>query len=89
MSANIINFKNRLLRKASSVIIHFKTTTMRIILTLIISFFTLTTFGQQMTSEQWEEEAKTNIRLLPKYGHVEKTEAQKKSDQEFIEGQCI
>jgi tetratricopeptide (TPR) repeat protein len=58
---------------------------MRIILTLIISFFTLTTFGQQMTSEQWEEEAKTNIRLLPKYGHVEKTEAQKKSDQEFIE----
>ena len=27
-----------------------------------------------MTSEQWNEEAKTNIRLLPKYGHVTKTE---------------
>jgi tetratricopeptide (TPR) repeat protein len=41
--------------------------------------------GQQMTSEKWDEEAKTNIRLLPKYGHAQKTEAQKKSDQEFIE----
>lgn len=58
---------------------------MRNILTVIIIFFALTTFGQQMTSSQWDEEAKTDIRLLPKYGHVPKTEAQKKSDQEFIE----
>lgn len=66
---------------------------MKRILTLAITLLTLTTFGQkvsevmgqQMTSEKWDDEAKTNIRLLPKYGHVQKTEAQKKSDQEFIE----
>lgn len=58
---------------------------MRNILTVIITFFTLTTFGQITPSSQWDEEAKTDIRLLPKYGHVPKTEAQKKSDQEFIE----
>jgi Tfp pilus assembly protein PilF len=45
----------------------------------------LTAFGQQMTLEQWNEEAKTNIRLIPKYGHAVKSETQKKSDQEFIE----
>src|SRR5690606_616546 len=58
---------------------------MKNILTLVITFFALTTFGQQMTSEQWEEEAKTNIRLLPKYGHIPKTEEQQKLDQKFID----
>jgi len=58
---------------------------MKNILTLVITFFTLTTFGQQMTSEQWDEEAKTNIRLLPKYGHIQKTEEQQKLDQKFID----
>ncbi len=66
---------------------------MKKILTLAITLFSLTTFGQkvsevmgqQMTSEKWDEEAKTNIRLLPKYGYAQKTEAQKQSDQEFIE----
>lgn len=66
---------------------------MRQILILSIALFSLTTFGQkysdvmsqQMTSEKWNEEAKTNIRLLPKYGHFAKTDAQKKSDKEFIE----
>ncbi len=66
---------------------------MKKIFTLAITLFTLTTFGQkvselegqQMTLEQWNEEAKTNIRLLPKYGHAQKTDAQKKLDQEFIE----
>jgi len=62
-----------------------KRTTMRTVLALAISFFALTAFGQQMTLEQWNEEAKTNIRLLPKYGYAEKTEAQQESDQEFIE----
>ncbi len=63
------------------------------ILILAITFLSMTTFGQkvsevmekQMSPEQWNEEAKTNIRLLPKYGYAQKTEAQKKSDQEFIE----
>ena len=58
---------------------------MKQILTLTILFFASTVFGQQMTLEQWNEEAKTNIRLLPKYGHAQKTEAQKHSDKEFIE----
>ena len=66
---------------------------MREILTIIITLFSLTTFGQKysdvidkkMTFEQWKEEAKTNIRLLPKYGHAAKTEGQKASDKEFIE----
>ncbi len=63
------------------------------ILTLAITLFSLTTFGQkysdiigqQMTLDKWNEEAKTNIRLLPKYGYAVKTETQKKYDQEFIE----
>jgi len=66
---------------------------MRKILTVTITLLSLTTFGQKysdvmdkkMTSEQWNEEAKTNIRLLPKYGHVTKTQGQKASDKEFIE----
>jgi tetratricopeptide (TPR) repeat protein len=66
---------------------------MKKITTLIITLYSLTTFGQKysdvvqekMTLEKWSEEAKTNIRLFPKYGYFQKTEAQKKSDQEFIE----
>jgi tetratricopeptide (TPR) repeat protein len=58
---------------------------MKIIFLLPILIYSLTSVGQQMTYEQWEEEAKTNIRLLPKYGYVEKSEGQKKADQEFIE----
>jgi len=66
---------------------------MKVILTLAITVLTLTTFGQKvsdvigqtMTLEKWDEEAKTNIRLLPKYGHAQKTKAQKESDREFIE----
>lgn len=54
-------------------------------LTLTILLFASTVFGQQMTLEQWNEEAKTNIRLFPKYGYAPKTETQKKSDKEFIE----
>ena len=38
----------------------------------------------KMTSEQWDEEAKTNIRLVPKYGHVAKSAEQLKADSEFI-----
>ena len=57
---------------------------MRNTLTLLFAFLLSTTFGQQITLEQWDEEAKTNIRLLPKYGQAQKTEAQKEADQEFI-----
>lgn len=58
---------------------------MKQFLILVTILFSLTSFGQQMTSTQWEEEAKTNIRLLPKYGHIPKNESQKNSDKAFIE----
>ena len=38
-----------------------------------------------MTLDQWNEEAKTNIRCLPKYGHVEKTAGQLEADTIFIQ----
>lgn len=53
-------------------------------LTLFISLLSITVFGQQLTSKEWNEESKTNIRLLPKYGLITKTEAQKQSDELFI-----
>ena len=58
---------------------------MKKLITLTIIIYSLTTSAQQMTSSQWEEEVKTNIRLMPKYGHFPKNENQKKSDKEFIE----
>ncbi|MCJ8290406.1 MAG: hypothetical protein HRT58_12135 [Crocinitomicaceae bacterium] len=57
---------------------------MKKILTGLIVLMSLSVSGQQMTWEDWESESKTNIRLLPKYGNVEKTEKQKESDKEFI-----
>ena len=57
---------------------------MKNILTILILLLSITAFGQQITWEQWEKESQSNIRLLPKYGNVEKTEVQKNSDKEFI-----
>jgi tetratricopeptide (TPR) repeat protein len=37
-----------------------------------------------ITYTEWKEEAKTNMRLLPKYGNQPKTEAQKEADNELI-----
>lgn len=53
---------------------------------LIIALILLSAagFGQGISIRQWNEEAKTNIRLLPKYGHIAKTEAQREADKEFI-----
>jgi Tfp pilus assembly protein PilF len=58
---------------------------MKELLVFIIFIYSLPTSAQQMTSSQWEEESKTNIRLLPKYGHIQKNENQKKADKSFIE----
>ncbi len=44
-----------------------------------------TVVAQQMTLDQWNEEAKTNIRCLPKYGYVEKTAGQLEADSIFIQ----
>jgi len=38
-----------------------------------------------MTLNQWNEEAKNNIRCLPKYGYVKKTAGQLEVDTEFIQ----
>jgi tetratricopeptide (TPR) repeat protein len=37
-----------------------------------------------MTSREWERQALTNKRLLPKYGYLPKTEAEQKADQDFV-----
>ena len=58
---------------------------MKIIFTLTTLLFSMTAFTQQITLNEWEEESKTNIRLLPKYGHIAKTEGQIDSDNKFIE----
>jgi Tfp pilus assembly protein PilF len=53
---------------------------------VLISFILLAEAAlaqQQPSFEQWEKESRTNIRLLPKYGHQPKTEDQKKADLEF------
>jgi Tfp pilus assembly protein PilF len=57
---------------------------MRFFLPLTLALLTSTSFGQQMTSDDWKQQSKTNIRLLPKYGLVKKTEHQKESDKKFI-----
>lgn len=52
--------------------------------TFILSLFVLFSFGQRMTLTQWQEEAKTNKRLLPKYGHIPKSVNELASDSVFI-----
>ncbi len=56
---------------------------MRRILTVILLLISITSFGQTLTFENWENEAKTDKSLLPKYGGIEKTKKEKKSDEEF------
>ncbi|MGZ3753218.1 MAG: hypothetical protein ACXVAU_18180, partial [Mucilaginibacter sp.] len=41
-------------------------------------------FAQQMSYKEWQDEAKSNIRLLPEYGHAIKTKEQVASDEELI-----
>jgi Tfp pilus assembly protein PilF len=40
--------------------------------------------GQQLTFENWKIQSASNIRLLPKYGDVDKTEMQKEADENFV-----
>jgi Tfp pilus assembly protein PilF len=41
-------------------------------------------YGQQMTFDQWEKEALTDKRLLPKYGNISKSKGEYKADKEFL-----
>lgn len=52
--------------------------------TLVLILSALVGFGQQMSTDDWKEQSKTDIRLLPKYGHHQKTVNQKERDEEFI-----
>lgn len=56
-----------------------------IFVTVVIILITMKAFGQQINADKWNELAKTNIGLLPMYGHAPKTDGQKNSDKEFIE----
>jgi Tfp pilus assembly protein PilF len=57
---------------------------MRQIFTIFFLLSASSAFGQPMDAKEWDQQAKTNIRLLPKYGLVIKTEGQKQADQNFI-----
>lgn len=54
---------------------------MTIILTVITIYVSQ---GQALTFSDWEEQSKTNKRLLPKYGQLPKTEDEKIYDGKFI-----
>ncbi|MCW2263984.1 MULTISPECIES: tetratricopeptide repeat protein [Sphingobacterium] len=57
---------------------------MKYTITCILLLITTLIFGQQITYSNWKKEAKTEIRLLPKYGNAVKTKEQKTIDQELI-----
>lgn len=56
---------------------------MKNILTLVLLAFSITSFGQAVTFEDWQNEAQKNKKLLPKYGGFEKTEEEIKADKKF------
>ncbi len=58
---------------------------MKIFLTGLLVLLSLTVFSQQISWKEWELESKTDIRLLPKYGNVEKTKKQKEADKILTE----
>ncbi len=58
---------------------------MNLIITIIFLLISAVSIAQQSSYSSWQEDAKTNIRLLPKYGNAPKTDEQKESDQELID----
>lgn len=57
---------------------------MKKILVLLVLLSSIPGFSQQLSPAEWDEQAKTNMRLLPKYGYKVKTDEQKEADKEFI-----
>jgi tetratricopeptide (TPR) repeat protein len=51
--------------------------------TVLFSLMTASSFSQY-SFDKWEEESKTNKRLLPRYGHLPKTQHEIKSDSDYI-----
>ncbi len=58
---------------------------MKYITTCLLLLASTSTFAQQITYPAWQEESKTNMRLLPEYGNRTKTHEQKNVDEEFIQ----
>lgn len=57
---------------------------MKYILIILSIFIAQSSFAQQMSYSEWQQEAKSEIRLLPEYGNAEKTKEQKETDDELI-----
>ena len=57
---------------------------MKYLFLLFAIFFSVPVFAQQITYEQWQAEAKTEINLQPEYGNAPKNEGQKQADRDFI-----
>ena len=58
---------------------------MKTFITILISlFYSFLTFGQQISLEEWNNEAITNKRLIPKYGYQIKNTKEKEADIDFI-----
>lgn len=58
---------------------------MKYFLGLIATLVVFSSCAQEMSYEEWNREAKRNIRLLPKYGNQPKSDEQKQADQELID----
>lgn len=58
---------------------------MRYFFTILLFIICVYTDGQGISYAAWKEEARNNIRLLPKYGEAKKTLEQEKADQELID----
>ena len=57
---------------------------MKYILTFLVISASMCAFGQQITYQQFTEDAKTEINLQPEYGNVPKTKEMKLEDSSFI-----
>lgn len=57
---------------------------MKYIFILFVLVLPSSSFAQQISYEQWKEESKTEIRLVPEYGRVTKTQGQTAADQQLI-----
>ena len=54
-----------------------------LITSIFVSFLTTQTLSQY-SFEQWEQDSKTNKALLPRYGHLAKTQEEIQSDSDYI-----
>ena len=57
---------------------------MKIAVTISFLFLFANNAFSQISFEEWEAESKTNRRLLPKYGYLRKSEAEIKSDSDYV-----